>query len=64
VTGRDIMDHLIAGERNPSAGPARARRGRVAGISAVLAPHADLNTGAARTVLRKAVLAGRNGGKR
>jgi hypothetical protein len=34
---------------------------RVAQISAHLAPHADLNTGAARTALRKAVLAARNG---
>jgi Protein of unknown function (DUF2637) len=33
---------------------------RVAGISAHLAPQADLNTGAARTALRKAVLAARN----
>jgi hypothetical protein len=34
---------------------------RVAPISAHLAPQADLNTGAARTALRKAVLAARNG---
>jgi hypothetical protein len=34
---------------------------RVASISAALAPQADLNTGAARTALRKAVLAARNG---
>ena len=34
---------------------------RVAGISAVLASQVDLNTGAARTALRKAVLAARNG---
>jgi hypothetical protein len=34
---------------------------RVARISAHLAPQADLNTGAARTALRKAVLAARNG---
>ena len=34
---------------------------RVAAISAALAPVADLNTGAARTALRKAVLAARNG---
>jgi len=34
---------------------------RVAGISAALAPQADLNIGAARTALRKAVLAARNG---
>ena len=34
---------------------------RVAGISADLAPQLDLNTGAARTALRKAVLAARNG---
>jgi hypothetical protein len=34
---------------------------RVAGISAALAPVADLNTGAARTALRRAVLAARNG---
>jgi hypothetical protein len=34
---------------------------RVAAISAHLAPAADLNTGAARTALRKAVLAARNG---
>src|SRR5437588_575870 len=33
---------------------------RVAGISADLAPQLDLNTGAARTALRKAVLAARN----
>ena len=37
---------------------------RVAGISAQLAPQADLNTGAARTALRKAVLAARNGDPR
>ena len=34
---------------------------RVAAISAALAPVADLNSGAARTALRKAVLAARNG---
>jgi hypothetical protein len=34
---------------------------RVARIAATLAPLADLNTGAARTALRKAVLAARNG---
>ena len=37
---------------------------RVAGISADLAPQLDLNTGAARTALRKAVLAARNGDPR
>jgi len=37
---------------------------RVAEISADLAPQLDLNTGAARTALRKAVLAARNGGLR
>jgi hypothetical protein len=37
---------------------------RVAGISAALAPVADLNIGAARTALRKAVLAARNGDSR
>jgi Protein of unknown function (DUF2637) len=37
---------------------------RVAGISVHLAPQADLNTGAARTALRKAVLAARNGDPR
>jgi hypothetical protein len=37
---------------------------RVAAISAALAPAADLNTGAARTALRKAVLAARNGENR
>jgi len=37
---------------------------RVAPISAALAPQADLNTGAARTALRKAVLAARNGDPR
>ena len=37
---------------------------RVAQISAALAPAADLNTGAARTALRKAVLAARNGDPR
>jgi hypothetical protein len=37
---------------------------RVAGISADLAPLLDLNTGAARTALRKAVLAARTGGLR
>ena len=36
----------------------------VAGISADLAPQLDLNTGAARTALRKAVLAARNGARR
>jgi hypothetical protein len=34
---------------------------RVAEISAALAPAADLNTGAARTALRRAVLAAQNG---
>jgi hypothetical protein len=34
---------------------------RVAEISAALAPVADLNTGAARTALRRAVLAAQNG---
>jgi hypothetical protein len=34
---------------------------RVAQISAALAPAADLNAGAARAALRKAVLAARNG---
>ena len=34
---------------------------RVAAISAALAPAADLNPGAARAALRKAVLAARNG---
>ena len=37
---------------------------RVAGISADLASQLDLNTGAARTALRKAVLAARNGAHR
>ena len=37
---------------------------RVAAISAALAPQADLNTGAARTALRKAVLAALNGESR
>ena len=37
---------------------------RVASISAALAPPADLNTGAARTALRKAVLAAQNGDPR
>jgi hypothetical protein len=37
---------------------------RVAGISAALAPVADLNIGAARTALRKAILAARNGDSR
>jgi hypothetical protein len=37
---------------------------RVAGISAGLAPHVDLNAGAARAALRKAVLAARNGDPR
>ena len=37
---------------------------RVAGISATLAPQLDLNPGAARTALRKAVLAARNGDPR
>ena len=37
---------------------------RVAGISAEVAPQLDLNTGAARTALRKAVLAARNGDPR
>ena len=37
---------------------------RVARISADLAPQADLNTGAARTALRKAVLSARNGDPR
>ena len=37
---------------------------RVAQISAALAPHADLNAGAARAALRKAVLAAQNGDKR
>ena len=42
----------------------RSRWTRVAGISADLAPQVDLNTGAARTALRKAVLAARNGDPR
>ena len=37
---------------------------RVAGISADLAPQLNLNLGAARTALRKAVLAARNGDPR
>jgi hypothetical protein len=37
---------------------------RVAGISAALAPQADLNPGAARTALRRAVLTARNGDPR
>ncbi len=37
---------------------------RVAAISATLAPQADLNAGAARTALRKAILAARNGDPR
>ena len=37
---------------------------RVASISAALAPQADLNPGAARTALRKAVLAAQNGDPR
>ena len=37
---------------------------RVAGISAELAPQLDLNPGAARTALRKAVLAAKNGASR
>jgi Protein of unknown function (DUF2637) len=37
---------------------------RVAAISAALAPAAELNAGAARTALRKAVLAARNGDNR
>jgi len=36
----------------------------VAGIAAALAPQADLNTGAARTALRRAVLTARNGDPR
>ncbi len=36
----------------------------VAGIAAALAPQVDLNPGAARTALRKAVLAARNGDPR
>ena len=37
---------------------------RAAGISAALAPQVDLNTGAARTALRKAALAAQNGNPR
>ncbi len=37
---------------------------RVAAISADLAPQVDLNTGAARTALRKAVLAAQDKGPR
>ena len=37
---------------------------RVARISADLAPQVDLNAGAARTALRKAVLAAHNGDPR
>jgi hypothetical protein len=44
--------------------PASIPLNRVAGISADLAPQLDLNTGAARTALRKAVLSARNGGSR
>jgi len=36
----------------------------VAGIAAALAPQAGLNTGAARTALRRAVLTARNGDPR
>ena len=42
----------------------RSRSTRVAAISADLAPRADLNPGAARAALRKAVLAARNGDPR
>jgi hypothetical protein len=37
---------------------------RVAGISAALAPEVSLHPGAARTALRKAVLAAKNGDPR
>ena len=37
---------------------------RVAQISGALAPHADLNPGAARAALRRAVLAAQNGNPR
>jgi hypothetical protein len=37
---------------------------RVASISTALAPAADLNTGAARSALRRAVLAAQNGDPR
>jgi thiamine monophosphate synthase len=36
----------------------------VAGIAAALAPQVDLNTGAARTALRRAVLTAQNGDPR
>jgi hypothetical protein len=36
----------------------------VAGIAAALAPQVDLNPGAARTALRRAVLSARNGDPR
>jgi len=52
----------LAAERN---GPlASIPLDRVAAISAALAPQVGLNTGAARTALRKAVLAARNGDTR
>jgi hypothetical protein len=52
----------LAAERN---GPlASIPLDRVAQISAALAPQADLNPGAARAALRKAVLAAQNGNKR
>ncbi len=44
--------------------PASIPLSRVAAISSRLAPQADLNVGAARTALRKAILAAQNGARR
>jgi len=52
---------LVAERHGPLAA---VRLDRVAAISAALAPAVGLNTGAARTALRKAVLAARNGDPR
>jgi hypothetical protein len=52
---------LVTDRHGPLAG---VPLGNVSKISAELAPQAGLNTGAARTALRKAVLAAQNGGPR
>ena len=71
--GRGEADGPAEGDQDrpvPFSGDRTARASRlhpadrVAGISAALAPQVDLNPGAARTALRKAVLAARNGDPR
>ncbi len=60
--GKTVRFLILVTERHGSL--ASIPLDRVAGIAAALAPQADLNTGSARTALRKAVLAARNGDPR